>query len=85
MTAEELGSGDVVKSLETQNATVMIRAFQLFELYDADGNGCIDKEEYWNVRFIPTLAHNAIPEPLATAAACVTTACVTHGLISHTS
>jgi len=49
MTAEELGSGDVVKSLETQNATVMIRAFQLFELYDADGNGCIDKEEYWNV------------------------------------
>jgi len=50
MTPEELGQQDVLASLsEQQKATMMIRAFQMFELYDSDGNGSIDKDEYWEL------------------------------------
>ena len=53
MTPEELGQQDVLASLsEQQKATMMIRAFQMFELYDSDGNGSIDKDEYWELRYL---------------------------------
>jgi Ca2+-binding EF-hand superfamily protein len=50
MSPEELGQQDVLASLsEQQKATMMIRAFQMFELYDQDGSGYIDKDEYWEL------------------------------------
>ena len=29
---------------------LLTQLFELFEIYDIDGNGAIDKDEYWNVR-----------------------------------
>jgi Ca2+-binding EF-hand superfamily protein len=34
----------------TCRVALLKELFALFEIYDEDGNGCIDKDEYWNVR-----------------------------------
>eukprot|EP00656_Telonema_subtile_P017178 TRINITY_DN1916_c0_g1_i1.p1 TRINITY_DN1916_c0_g1~~TRINITY_DN1916_c0_g1_i1.p1 ORF type:complete len:868 (-),score=242.52 TRINITY_DN1916_c0_g1_i1:75-2678(-) len=39
-----------VKALRREmHATVLVSAFQLFEMYDLNGDGSIDRDEYWKV------------------------------------
>ena len=40
----------VVERLRLEQAKELVRAFQLFDMYDKDHNGVIDRDEYWEVR-----------------------------------
>lgn len=42
----------VVERLKLEQAKELVRAFQLFDMYDKDNNGVIDRDEYWEVRCV---------------------------------
>ena len=40
----------VLEELQDANALTLVRAFELFDLFDVNGDGLIDYDEYWTVR-----------------------------------